>query len=180
MRRNLRFFWPRVESRLYAEPKNLVEHGLARAEQTFVGRRARTTYAITDAGRQALAEWLAKPSREPSLWFEALVRVFFAGSGTREDLINALRSIPAFADEIQTAGTFVASQYLEGTYPFPERAHLSGLVFDFLWHYADHLRSWAERSLEEVDGWSDVDPTGKQQRAFDVFTRALAAKGESG
>src|SRR5262245_54229624 len=120
MRRNLRFFWPRVESRLYAEPKNLVEQGLARAEQTFVGKRRRTTYTITEAGRKALATWMTEPSDPPLLWFEALVRVFFAASGSREDLLAALVSAPVLADEIQEAGTRVAQEYLSGEAPFPE------------------------------------------------------------
>ena len=42
IRRNLRFFWPRAESGLYDEPKNLVEHGLALSERSLVGRRPRT------------------------------------------------------------------------------------------------------------------------------------------
>jgi PadR family transcriptional regulator, regulatory protein AphA len=37
MRRNLRFFWPRAEARIYAEAKRLAEAGLASATR---GRRA--------------------------------------------------------------------------------------------------------------------------------------------
>ena len=51
LRRNLRFFWPRAESQIYAEVKTLVGRGWARDRQTFVGRRARTNYTITAAGR---------------------------------------------------------------------------------------------------------------------------------
>src|SRR5258706_15243686 len=81
-RRNLRFFWPRADSRLYDEPKNLVAHGLARAQKTFVGKRPRTIYSITDKGRRALAAWLGEPSAPPVLEHEALVKVFFADAGS--------------------------------------------------------------------------------------------------
>ena len=37
--RSLRFAWPKSERLLYAEPKKLVEHGLATAREEAVGRR---------------------------------------------------------------------------------------------------------------------------------------------
>ena len=54
MDRSLRNFWPRAQSKLYEEPKNLVEHGLAASEKQQVGRRPRTVYSITPGGRDAL------------------------------------------------------------------------------------------------------------------------------
>src|SRR5210317_1466693 len=51
--RSLRFAWPKSERLLYAEPKKLVEHGLATAHNESVGQRNRTVYTITDAGRSA-------------------------------------------------------------------------------------------------------------------------------
>ena len=56
MGRNLRFVWPRAESRIYAEAKRLVDAGLVSARKERTGRRPRTVYAITDEGRAALAE----------------------------------------------------------------------------------------------------------------------------
>src|SRR5439155_20486714 len=176
MRLNFRFFWPRVESRLYSEPKNLVAHGLAMAERTYTGKRARTTYAITAEGRRALEGWLGQESAMPALQFEALVRVFFGGFGTREQLLATIDSARALADEIQAAGAEVAFAYIEGRYPFPQRVHLSGLVFDFLWGFAEHLRAWADRSVAEVSTWEDVSPDGKRERAVGVFAAALAEK----
>src|SRR3954469_5697273 len=67
MERTLHYFWPRAESRLYEEPKNLVAQGLAHAEKTYVGKRARTIYSITPEGREALKEWLATEASPPAL-----------------------------------------------------------------------------------------------------------------
>ena len=39
MRRSLHHIWPRAESNVYAEPKRLVEAGLAKAELQKVGER---------------------------------------------------------------------------------------------------------------------------------------------
>lgn len=154
--RNLRYFWPRADSRIYDEPKNLVAHGLAKAKRSFVGKRPRTTYVITQKGRTALADWLARPSQPPALDFEGLVKVFFGEAGTREALIDTLQAASALADEIQRTGATVAGEFLEGRHAFPERIHLSALVFDFLWSWADLLRDWTQRTRNEVDRWDGV------------------------
>ena len=55
MERTLNRIWPRARSRLYEEPKKLVQHGLATARKDKVGKRPRTIYTITPQGRTALA-----------------------------------------------------------------------------------------------------------------------------
>src|ERR1041384_4216871 len=57
MKRGLRYTWPRTETRIYQEPRNLVAHGLATAHPEANGRRQRTVYTITTKGRRALADW---------------------------------------------------------------------------------------------------------------------------
>src|SRR6476620_7544101 len=108
MQRTLHYFWPRAESRLYDEPKNLVAHGLASAEKTFVGRRPRTTYTITPAGQQALSAWLATPSAGPLLESEAIVRVFCAVHGTKAQLLSATASVRTSAESMQANGAGIA------------------------------------------------------------------------
>lgn len=179
IRRNFRFFWPRAESQLYEEPRRLVQLGLATVEQTSVGKRPRTIYSITPEGRRALAEWMEKPSQPPALAFEGLVRLFFGNAGTPDELLQALDSAIERADEIQTVGTKVALEYLAGDAPFPQRVHCSGVVFDFLWNFAELLRDWAERSAREIDTWEDTTPNGKEERARRVFSAALAEKGQA-
>ncbi len=53
MRINLHYFFPRAESQVYAEPKRLVELGLAVADTEMTGKRARTVYRITDASKRS-------------------------------------------------------------------------------------------------------------------------------
>ena len=55
MGRSLGRIWPRTVSKLYEEPKKLVEHGLARSSSEQNGQRTRTTYTITARGRRVLA-----------------------------------------------------------------------------------------------------------------------------
>lgn len=67
MDRSLGRLWPRAQSKLYEEPKKLVEQGLAEARSEPVGQRPRTVYAITPEGRRALAAWLREPGTGPVL-----------------------------------------------------------------------------------------------------------------
>src|SRR6188474_1030039 len=94
--RTLRRFWPRAQSKLYEEPKKLVAHGYARASDDSVGRRRRTRYTITAAGRRALAAWLHEPGEGPELEFEQLVKIHFADSGTKADGVANLEPARAW------------------------------------------------------------------------------------
>src|SRR5919202_1122144 len=90
VQRSLNWFWPRAERRLYDEPKALVAGGLATAEKEFTGQRPRTVYRITDAGREALRDWLGEPAAPHSVESEALLKVFFADAGSLEQLVATL------------------------------------------------------------------------------------------
>src|SRR3954451_2987405 len=58
-------FWTFPHALLYKEPPRLVERGLLTEQREAEGRRRRV-FNITDAGRAALRQWLATPSREPT------------------------------------------------------------------------------------------------------------------
>jgi DNA-binding PadR family transcriptional regulator len=72
-------FWSVPHSQLYAEPIRLAGLGLLRERQEAGGRRRRT-YALTDAGRTQLDEWLAMPSDDGTeLRDLALLKLYFGG-----------------------------------------------------------------------------------------------------
>lgn len=54
-------FWSVPHTQLYTECARLAEQGLLSEEREEGGRRRRT-YRLTDAGRRALADWLAEPT----------------------------------------------------------------------------------------------------------------------
>ena len=97
--RSLRRIWPRAQSKLYEEPKKLVAHGYARATDDPVGRRRRTRYTITPKGRRALAAWLREPGDGPVLEFEQLLKISFADSGTKADILANLAGARAWVVE---------------------------------------------------------------------------------
>jgi DNA-binding PadR family transcriptional regulator len=70
-------FWTIHHAQLYAEPERLAAAGLVRERREQGGRRRRH-YAITDAGRRALAEWVAGPvGDEGELRDPGLLKLFF-------------------------------------------------------------------------------------------------------
>jgi PadR family transcriptional regulator AphA len=158
MKRSLRFCWPRAESAVYEEPKNLVAHGLAKSRRQRSGVRTRTVYSITEEGREAFGRWMGQPSAPPQLESEALVRVMFAEQGTKEDLLGALRSLQDHAHQLQRSMAERAVEYFETGGPFPERLHIIGMAGKFVVDYSRMLEGWARWAESQLDRWPDFGP----------------------
>jgi DNA-binding PadR family transcriptional regulator len=158
MDRSLGRIWPRAHSKLYEEPKKLVEHGLAEATTERVGNRGRTVYAITPKGRRALAAWLHEPGKGPVLECEQLLKIFFADHGTKADALATLAAARAWAKERNEDNLAAARAYLAGTGPFQPRAAQNMLVGAFLTDFYAMVARWAEWASAMVDRWPD-DPS---------------------
>ena len=159
MERSLGRIWPRAQSKLYEEPKKLVALGLATAEDDTVGRRPRTVYAITDAGREALARWLELPGEGPVLEFEQLVKLSFAEHGTREDALRTIAAARTWAEECNEENLAAAQQYAAGHGLFQHRAAQSMLAGAFFTDFYAMVARWAEWANEQVEAWPE-DPAG--------------------
>ena len=155
---SLRPLWPRARSNLFNEPKKLVVHGLAAATEETVGRRPRTVYTITPAGRRALRQWLGTPGEGPVLEFEQLLKVFFADQGTKTDALKAVATIKQWARDRNAENITVARSYVAGTGPFPERAAVLSVVGRFLTDFADMVNEWADRATTTIETWPE-DPS---------------------
>lgn len=164
----VRMAWPRTESRLYTEPGNLVEHGLATARVGEARGRSRTVYRITAKGRRALRDWLDEPGDGPSTSHEALLKVFLANFGTKDQLLrqlavmretigDAYRGVLGYLEAVESNGTL-----------WPERAHLSQLLTEEYLATLEARAEWLVRIERRVRDWSDTeagdDPVGEAQR----------------
>jgi len=174
LRRNMRFFWPRAESRIFDEAKSLVTRRLARSRQSFTGRRARTSYAITAAGRTQLRQWLATPPKSTALECEPLLRVFLGDLGTIEQLRAAVAQVRADGHAILDVGRVVGPEYLAGTAPFQDQVHVRAFVFDFLSHHARMLIDWADRTDAALTRWPTSSERSRTTRALDTVRANLA------
>ena len=172
MDRTLGRFWPRAQSKLYEEPKKLVEHGLAVAATDRVGLRPRTVYSITPAGRTALAGWLQAPGAGPVLEFEQLLKVWFSEHGTKADALASIAAAAAWARERNEENLTAARAYGAGEGPFQSRAAQTMLVGAFLTDFYALVARWAEWATGVVQTWPD-DPAGApvDPAAFEEIVR---------
>ena len=155
MRRSMHYMWPRAESNVYAEPRRLVEAGLATAREEWNGQRRRTVYFITDSGRAALAEWLASPSARQRYECEVLLKVLFAENGDRDDLLASIRALGDDATEVMRHFLRIALQYAAGEGEYPWRFGLSGLAARLLMEQQAATLRWARWAEELVAGWEE-------------------------
>ncbi|HVM63858.1 MAG TPA: hypothetical protein VMU14_03290, partial [Acidimicrobiales bacterium] len=120
-----------------------------------VGRRRRTRYMITPKGRRALAAWLQQPGEGPVLECEQLVKIHFADSGTKTDLVANLEAVHAWALDQNEENLATARAYLEQRAQFPERGGLNHLVGRFLTDYYAMVAAWADWAGNLVEAWPD-------------------------
>ena len=172
--RNMRFFWPRAESRIYDEARALDRKGLARSTRTMHGRRPRTTYAITARGRRQLRSWLAAPPRATTLECEPILRVLLADLGTTDELLRAIGQVRADGEAVLAVGRVVGAEYLAGTAPFQDDVHARALVLDFLSHHAIALIEWADRAEQAVARWEGATDAERAAAAVEAVRRCLA------
>jgi DNA-binding PadR family transcriptional regulator len=176
LRRNARFFWPRAESRLYEQAKRLVELGLASARSDSDGRRPKTVYTITPAGRDALTTWLASPpTRAVTLEAEALLRFLAAAETSPAQLSAVIEAAASEARELLSVAEVISREYLSATHPFQNEVHVRAFVFDLLVEHALGVLAWAERSREELAAWPALEVGERQSRAIERI-RALSRR----
>lgn len=147
--------WPRAESKLFEEPKKLVEHGYARASAEHVGRRPRTVYSITPSGRRALADWLAEPGAGPSVEFEGLVKLLFAEFGTKHDALGTIARVRDWAVEANDESVAAGRRFAERGGRYEQRHGRAMLMGAFLTDFYALVARWADWAAEEVASWPE-------------------------
>lgn len=174
MQRSLRLFWPRSAAHVYAEAKKLDRLGYARTSTATVGRRARTTYTITAAGRKALRAWLGTEPAEPLVEVEALVRILHADHGDADQLRAAIATTRAQMLERYEVGLPQVRDYLETGGPFPERLHLIALLTAFYVDFAELVFDVCDRTEAALDRWPSTDAVGLTPDARADLEAAIA------
>jgi PadR family transcriptional regulator, regulatory protein AphA len=172
--RYFRYVWPRAESAIYREVKRLAAMGLVVAKREYVGRRPRTVYSITEAGRQVLREWLATPVSPFAMDFEAMIRLFIAPLGTKEQLVATLEQVRDDAREMLVFSGAVKQEFLDGRAALQDQVYIRAHAVDFFISLLNTVDGWAERTLSEVQGWEDLSPDGKNDRGLQIMAQLPA------
>lgn len=176
VRRSLRYVWPSSEGHLYREQRRLVDFGWATVDKEPAGQRSRNRYSITDAGRAALADWLATEPEEPHFQIEGVLRTFFGDQGSGDDLVASMRATAAMARSMLEEMLGFVGEYLEEGGPlwmlergvggpdgvrqefhgrpmFPERLHVVALAIDITTQLLENLESFFTDASRQVASW---------------------------
>jgi DNA-binding PadR family transcriptional regulator len=179
--RGVEQLWPRADRQRYNILKRLLAAGLvtSRAEQS--GKRGRTVYAITDAGREELATWLATDTRPAALEFEGMVRVLVSDQGSIGDLRRTLETMREQASTARALFARYAMHISETGGTFPERRHLFALSNTFMIGHYDHIIQWTTWALEQTESWPDAATPAvtHDQQVLDMLAAGRQAWAES-
>ena len=167
--RYFRYVWPRAESAIYREVKRLAAMRLVAARREYVGKRPRTVYSITEAGREVLRGWLATPVSPFAMDFEAMIRLFIAPLGTKEQIIATLAQVRSDAQEMLAFSGDVKQEFLDGRAILQDQVYIRAHAVDFFISLLNTVDGWAERTLTEIEGWKDLSPEGKNDRGLKIM-----------
>jgi DNA-binding PadR family transcriptional regulator len=176
----LAWLWPRTEAGIYRAPKQLLERGLATMTTEGTGRRTRTVYAITPAGREALAAWLREPGGPFLVECESAVKAFFGDSADVETLRGHLRRIGEHQPHrLEPSPAAAMEEWLEGRMAFPDRVQYTAMTADLITRVEHTVSDWAEHWLALVDVWEDTSltPTSEAQARTEL-ERMVAVRRE--
>jgi DNA-binding PadR family transcriptional regulator len=147
-------FWTTSESHYYAEPKRLAKLGYLSARPEPGRTRARTGYALTDQGREALRAWLAQPAAMPRVQHEALVKLLAADFS---DDATIVASLAGLRDGINDA--YASLKVLtERAEQIPHRTRYLRLINDFGQRSLDTLSAWLDHVEHELAAPADSEP----------------------
>ena len=139
MRRG-RLYWSASPSHFYAEPKRLERLGYLSSSKQPGKTKQRTHYMLTEAGRAALREWIARPTPFPRIQSEAMVKLTAGDFADDATLLESLRGLRAELDEI--AVRLEESERVAATLPHRER-------------YLKYSQALAHRIVQAHREWLD-------------------------
>jgi PadR family transcriptional regulator AphA len=143
--RSIAYIWAPSRSQIYKVLPRLVERGLAtRREVAQRGLPDKAVYRVTDAGRDALREWIAEVEPEPPSTAVFLLKVLFGDFGPEE---AAIGHVEAYRDLMQRR----LAEFEEiDRNPAPERTEYGRIA---LHHGIARVRAtveWAEAALASL------------------------------
>ena len=110
------------------------------------GERKRTVYAITEAGRAELKEWLRQPPETSEMREEGLLKLFFAGLLPPEEAVEILRAMRERRLDVAEQLRAMEPEAIEKGDPLPLMVLQGGIEFS-QW-FADWCDRMETRLLE--------------------------------
>lgn len=144
VRRGAPAFWTSAPSQVYAEPKRLARLGWVTATVEPGKTNARRVYRLTDAGRDALRAWAARPAPYADIRDQAHVRLL---AGDLIDDATIVASVTGMRPQLDAVEALLAESEGRAT-GLPHRERYLLLTQSLGRHLVEAYRSW----IDEVEG----------------------------
>ena len=155
---SLGYFWQASHQQIYRELAKLTDKGLLNVNtQAQAKRPDRKLYTLTNAGHQALKDWLTVSVQPPQLRDDLLVKLY-AGRWTEpETLIKELKAHQAQRQQKLAIYQEIARQYFSAaTLPYAEAC--IKLTLDYGIIYEQGWLQWCDQALAKLSEFSDSPP----------------------
>ncbi len=161
-------YWTAAESRFYSEPKRLSELGYLATRREPGRTTDRTLYTLSDAGREAVARWLAEPSGFIRIQNEPAARL--TGADLATDDRTVLRSLLAIEPMIAEQLAWLDRAEREAS-ALPHRERYLRLNHRLSRRILEAFSDWLEEVQEELLG----RPPATQPRRREAGGRRVSA-----
>ncbi|MFI8996169.1 helix-turn-helix transcriptional regulator [Streptomyces sp. NPDC053542] len=159
-----RYAWHAKHNQVYQELNRLAVDGLA--EVVEEGARGRKTYAITEAGRADLRQWLLNPPRNPVVRNEFVLRLFLLFALDPKEARAVLAEYAAAAQrDLDALTALVESADVELTDGrLPDPLAFGHLAAGFGLHMLPASRDWAHWAIAQIDNRMGEETGGEGER----------------
>jgi hypothetical protein len=94
--------------------------------------------------------------------FEAILRIFVAPLGTKDDIIGTVEQVRADAQEMLKFAGEVKQEFIDGINVTQDQVYIRALAVDFFISLLNTVERWAERTLAEIETWDDLMPSDEK------------------
>lgn len=149
-----RYAWQAGHTSIYPELNRLAESGLV--EVSHEGARGSRTYAVTEAGRTELRNWLLSPPRQTRVRNEPVLRMFLLSALEPADALVVLRTIAENTDASATELRKVREVDPEG--PMTGAEGFGQLAAEYGLRQYEAVRDWARWAIERLERETSEHP----------------------
>jgi hypothetical protein len=104
--------------------------------------------------------------------FEAMLRVFVAPLGTKDDIIGTIKQVRADALDMLSFAGEVKQEFIDGINVTRDQTYIRALAVDFFISLLNTVEQWAERTLAEIETWDDLSPSDeKNEKGLEKIRR---------
>ena len=142
-------FWSESYGQIYPVLKQLLKDGLVTARRDASGKRDKTLYAVTDAGRKELQDWLEKPARIQPPRNEGLLKLFFGLETTVASNATRLRVLERHHHGLLARYEAVERQISERFATHPGLPYWL-MTLDYGRRHSQMVVEWCETTLKKL------------------------------